>query len=254
MNDFVGILPAAGQGSRLKPFQRAKELLPVAFVRQKDAEGFQPVLAMEYSLMAFKQAGISEAFLLINQYKHEIFRLFGDGRDRDVRLAYVCQEEPAGLARAVAELVFWTRDAHVALALPDTVFKPLDALALLKREILEKDLDLVLGVFPTSEPQNLSPVQLDDTGCVLGVFEKPNRPVAANTWGLAVWSPRFSRLLGPFLKSVPAGAQPSISHAFDFALKRNLRVSAIPFPEGAYVDMGTPNGLKTLVTDFPEVL
>lgn len=243
----IGILPAAGLASRLMPLRYPKELLPVAFVRDDNNGSLRPILVAEYSLLAMRRAGIRRCLITISDRKPELLRYFADGSDLGLKIAYVHQPVPLGLAQAVDAGLEWISDAQVCLALPDTVFKPFDAIHALRTEIAASQADLVLGVFPTTEPERLGPVRLTRDGRVTEVLDKPPKIDIHNTWGVAIWSPRFSQFLHDRVVSSPEAASEPIGEIFNAAVGGGLDVRAVHFPHGSYMDLGTVEGLGVLV-------
>src|SRR6185295_13346324 len=76
---FVGLVPAAGLGSRLAPFAYPKELLPIIHTR-KGTDGkvsVRPV--MQFSLDLLRRAGLTNCYIIISNWKFEIARMFEDG-------------------------------------------------------------------------------------------------------------------------------------------------------------------------------
>ncbi len=59
MSELIGLLPAAGRGSRLGPIPCSKEIMPLGFQAQTTPDGtiWQPVTAIETHLRALKLAG-----------------------------------------------------------------------------------------------------------------------------------------------------------------------------------------------------
>ncbi|MDP9266865.1 MAG: sugar phosphate nucleotidyltransferase [Acidobacteriota bacterium] len=249
---FVGIVPAAGLGMRLRPFRYPKELLPVLFTPESannSDTSTRPMLAAEYSLLAMQGAGIHRVLVIVADWKLEIVRCLGSGKALGVELAYINQEEPRGLADAVNSSFAWIIDESVCLCLPDSVFQPVTAVKSLCSYIDETKADLALGVFPTTEPQHLGPVSFAADGAVEEVLEKPVSGTLRNTWGIAVWRPRFSR----FLNDTLAGdccCEISLGEVFNRAVKAGLDVRALYFPDGRYLDIGRMNTLTSLFVDI----
>jgi glucose-1-phosphate thymidylyltransferase len=112
-------------------------------------------------------------------------------------------------------------------------------------QTIEQDrLDLALGVFPTSIPEQLGPVCFDDEGRVYEVLDKPKNTELRNTWGMAVWSPAFGELLHDCV--VRNEHALVLSDTFDRAIKRGLRTRALWFETGSFIDVGTTKGLFML--------
>jgi glucose-1-phosphate thymidylyltransferase len=245
--EIVGVLPAAGLGSRLHPFYYPKELLTIAYEAQADG-GVQPVLATEFGLRALAAAGARRCVVIIADWKLEIVRCLPSDDPRLPRLAYVKQGAPTGSADAVGCILDWIVGASACLVLPDTVFRPVDAVTRICDALRGSGADLVLGVFPTTKPEQLGPVTLGPQGRVLEVVEKPARPAVANTWGMAAWRPTFSNLFAE-LRRDPHRRPNSIGEVFNEAVKAGLDVRAVEFADGSYFDLGTADNLRALFVE-----
>src|SRR5919199_4866054 len=93
MERLKGLILSGGAGTRLRPITHtsAKQLVPVAN---------KPVLF--YGIEALASAGIDEVGVIIApETGDEIREAAGDGEQFGVRLTYILQDEPAGLAHAV---------------------------------------------------------------------------------------------------------------------------------------------------------
>ncbi len=246
MERLIGVLPAAGAATRLRPFRYPKELVPVCFTELEDGR-VQPMVAAEYSLAAMRAAGVSRCLVVIADWKTEIVRYLGDGSDAGVELAYLHRAVPRGLADAIDACHSWVQDSHVCLALPDTIFQPFDALAVVCDALVDRRSDLVLGVFPTEHPEDLGPVRATDDGRVVEVLEKPEITDLRNTWGVAAWSPRFTALLRRYALTGSGLEGLSIGTIFNGAIEHGLDVRAVPFPMGSYVDLGSMKNLQGFI-------
>src|SRR5262245_12865394 len=95
---MLGIVPAAGRGTRIQPLAFSKELLPVGV--RAHADGERPRAVAEYLLERLVCAGADRICFVIGAGKSDILEYFGahfGGAD----LMYVVQPEPRGLCDAL---------------------------------------------------------------------------------------------------------------------------------------------------------
>src|SRR5919204_2726809 len=87
-----GLILSGGRGTRLRPitFTSAKQLVPVAN---------KPILF--YGIDALAASGIREIGIVVGETHQEIRDAVGDGSRFGVRVTYLQQEAPLGLAHAV---------------------------------------------------------------------------------------------------------------------------------------------------------
>lgn len=258
---LVGFLPAAGHGTRFGSSPVPKELYPLLPLADEPGAGLGdergPRPLCERWLRALRLAGAERVVVVIGPHKLEVVRALGDGGEPPLPLAYVLQPEPRGLAHALRLARPWLDGADVLLALPDTLIEPLSALRDLHEARLASRAELGLAVFATAEAARLGPVVYEGQGDgdsaggkVLAIEDKPARPSADNTWGLASLSPRCVDFLCRWdeeREAQAATASPrerAIGHGFEAARAAGLATIARPFPDGSFLDIGTPAGLR----------
>jgi glucose-1-phosphate thymidylyltransferase len=235
--EIIGILPCAGLGLRMRPLRYPKELLPVSYERSSTDDSIRPKLSIEYSISAFKLAGIKKCYVVVPDWKPEIMRYLGNGSEFDISIAYLHNSSANGLADAVFSMHSWIDDDQLTcLALPDTQFFPAIAFRAMTEKLEEENADLVLGVFPTDEPQCFAPVELGQDNKVISIEDKPAFPKFFNAWGLAIWSNNFWDFFRSTFHTIPPGG--SISETFHRAATEGLKVYGVHFIKGAYYDIG----------------
>ena len=155
-----GIIPAAGNGTRIQPLAFSKELLPVG--SRIDASGVErPRAVSEYLIERMVRAGANKICFVISPFKSDILQYYGAAVG-DVDIAYVCQAGAAGLCDAIFRaLSVIAPDEPVLVGLPDTIWFPSDALAALPDDRLS------FLLFPVERPELFDAVVLDDDGRVV---------------------------------------------------------------------------------------
>lgn len=250
MATTIGVVPAAGIGSRMWPYRGTKELIQVGYRTLSTDEGTPgariPMTAVEHTLLAMRRGGIDTALIILSPNKWDIFRYLGCGDHLGIHLAYLCQEEASGMPGALALARSLTETRTVCMGMPDTLLEPPDCYMRLLRAHRERAADLTLGVFATDDPRSAAPVILDPaTGQVRDIADKPERPAASNTWGIAAWSPAFTELLHDYVSGHDPGnnAEWLMSDVFSAAGRAGLAVYGVSFEPSQYRDIGTPQHL-----------
>jgi glucose-1-phosphate thymidylyltransferase len=252
----LGIVPAAGRGSRLGLYRATKELIQVGYETVETDDGatqLVPKAAIDHVLGAMRRGGVRSAFVVLSPVKWEIFRYLGSGELRDMDVAYLCQEESQGMPHALDLAHPFVGDRTVCMGMPDTLVAPADCFAQLLAFHDKRGADLSLGLFPVADPRSFAPVVLDPvTGRVVDILEKPEVPPVSTIWGIAAWSPAFGEFLHEFVRTAKAGParEGILSEAFLQSAQSGLEVFGLPFDTGHYHDIGTPAGLAQVRRRF----
>jgi glucose-1-phosphate thymidylyltransferase len=188
-----GIILAGGSGTRLYPATLVinKQLLPVYD---------KPMVY--YPLSVLMLAGIRE-ILLISTPDHLPFyqRLLGDGSNWGIRLDFVVQEKPIGLAHAfILGREFVGRD-QVALILGDNVFYG-HGLSAELAQAGQRQGGATIFAYYVSEPSQYGVVKFDEGGGAIELVEKP-RTFLSN------WAVTGLYFYDNAVLDIAAGLQPS---------------------------------------------
>lgn len=262
---IIGLLPAAGRSSRISPLPMSKELFPIGF-QDIENKGLRPKVACQYLLEAMGRAGVQESFLILRPGKWDIPAYLGDGSQLNMRLAYLTVHVPFGVPFSLNQAYPFVKDAIIAQGFPDILFSPADAYCRLIEHLQTSRADIVLGLFPTDQPEKVGVVEFDQDGVVSGIYEKSNLTHLRYMWGIAVWRPSFTEFLHQFVETkcraligekspmlintLPDYTETPIGDVMASAIANNLRVEAIPFEKGRCLDIGTPENLINAVYNY----
>ena len=167
MSDYKGIILAGGSGTRLHPITKgvSKQLLPIYD---------KPMIY--YPLSVLMLSGIRDILIIstptdLPHYK----RLLGDGKQFGISLSYDEQPKPEGLAQAFLIGKQFIGKSNVALILGDNIFFGQHFSEKLSEATTVKSGATIFG-YHVQNPESFGVLELDKSGKVIGVEEKPKKP------------------------------------------------------------------------------
>ena len=178
MEPLKGLILSGGKGTRLRPITHtsAKQLVPVAN---------KPVLF--YGIEAMAEAGIEEVGIIIApETGPEIEAAAGEGSRFGVRITYIVQDEPLGLAHAVLTAEPFLGDSPFVMYLGDNLLQ--GGISELVAAFREHEPDALILLTPVPDPENygvaeLAPADPGEAGAtnqrlgeVVRLIEKPSEP------------------------------------------------------------------------------
>ena len=161
-----GLILSGGKGTRLRPLTHtsAKQLVPVAN---------KPVLF--YGIEAMAEAGITDVGIIIApETGGEIREAAGDGSRFGVRIEYIEQDAPLGLAHAVLTAEPFLGDAPFVMYLGDNLLR--NGIVALVDTFRDEQPDALILLTPVPDPQNYGVAELDGDERVSRLVEKPAEP------------------------------------------------------------------------------
>ncbi len=166
MDALKGLILSGGKGTRLRPLTHtsAKQLVPVAN---------KPVLF--YGLEAMAEAGIDEVGIIVApETGGEIRAAAGDGSAFGLRITYIEQDAPSGLAHAVLTAEEFLGSSSFVMYLGDNLLR--DGIVELVKNFRSEGPDALILLTPVPDPESYGVAELNDDGGVSRLVEKPKDP------------------------------------------------------------------------------
>jgi glucose-1-phosphate thymidylyltransferase len=160
-----GIILAGGAGTRL---------YPLTLVASKQLQPVYDKPMIYYPLSTLMRAGIQDVLIISTPHDTPRFEaLLGDGSRFGIRINYVVQPEPKGIAQAFLVGEEFIDGDPVTLILGDNIFYGRMGL----NQIMDDFSDgaTVFG-YPVADPERYGVVEFDKNGKAIGIEEKPQQP------------------------------------------------------------------------------
>ncbi len=160
-----GLVLSGGKGTRLRPITHtsAKQLVPVAN---------KPILY--YVMENLAEAGIREVGVIVGDTAAEVEAACGDGSVWGLRLTYIPQEAPLGLAHAVKIAEDFLAGEPFVMYLGDNLLP--GGIRALVQEFAERKPQAMILLTAVPDPQRFGVAVLSADGRIQTLEEKPDDP------------------------------------------------------------------------------
>lgn len=252
--DILGLVPAAGFGSRLSPLPCSKELFPIGFTTHADTGELHPKVVSQYLLEQMQQAGAQKAYFVLRKGKWDIPEYYGDGSQLNIPLAYLLMRYPYGFPFSIDQAYPFTSQSTILFGFPDILIEPDDAYCQLVDCQLKTGADVVLGCYKVRDSAKWDMVKFKAAGAVEHVVHKPLSSDLRYNWVIACWGPVFTEFMHQYLqqilpsfKSNKNWTEVSLGEIINAAIGNGLYVESVCFKKGNCTDVGTPVDLRNAI-------
>ena len=160
-----GIILHGGHGTRLRPLTHTgpKQLLPIAN---------KPM--SQYCIESIKDTGINEIGIVIGGIgANKVKEYYGDGKEFGVKITYISQEYPKGIAHAIQLCKNFVNEEKFLVFLGDNIIqKRIDKIA---EEFENSNADASILLCEVDNPSRFGIADLKD-GKIIKIMEKPKDP------------------------------------------------------------------------------
>lgn len=161
-----GVVLHGGFGTRLRPLTHTgpKQLIPVAG---------KPV--SQWVLEDLRDSGVREVAVILGELSPErVVEYYGDGSKLGLKLTYIYQGYPYGLAHAVYLAKDFVKDEPFVVYLGDNILA--QGIREYVRRFRENNADAMILLAKVPNPQRFGVAKFDDEGRLIGLVEKPRKP------------------------------------------------------------------------------
>ncbi len=225
-----GIILHGGHGTRLRPLTHTgpKQLLPIAN---------KPM--SQYCLDSIKDAGITEIAIVIGGTgSKKVTDYYGDGQQFGVKITYVEQDEPKGIAHAVNLCKEFVNNEKFLVFLGDNIIQK--SIQSFVKNFKESNFDATLLLCEVDNPSQFGIAQIENKK-IIKIIEKPkNPPSNFAVTGIYLLSPKIFDIIKNLKPSWRNELE--ITDALDLLLKENNNLNFEVITD-YWKDTGTPQDI-----------
>ncbi|MCX8205199.1 MAG: glucose-1-phosphate thymidylyltransferase, partial [Candidatus Nezhaarchaeota archaeon] len=221
-----GIILHGGAGTRLRPltFSGPKQLIPVAN---------KPV--SQYVLEDIRDSGVKDVAIVLGEIYPELVREhYGDGSKFGVKITYIYQGRPLGIAHAVGLCRGFVGEDRFVVYLGDNLLQ--SGIKKYVEAFLSGDYDAYILLKEVDDPTRFGVAKFDQNGRLVGLVEKPKVPPSKYALvGVYFFKPVVFEVLRELKPSWRGELE--ITDALQLMLERGYRVG-YGFVDGWWLDTG----------------
>ncbi len=160
-----GVILHGGHGTRLRPLTHTgpKQLLPISN---------KPM--SQYALEDLREAGITDIAIIIGDvYPEKVKEFYEDGKKFGVKLSYIYQDKPKGIAHAIRLCKKFIGNDRFVVYLGDNVLRT--GLVNYSKKFSSSKSDAMILLCEVDDPSRFGIAELDGTK-IKNIVEKPKNP------------------------------------------------------------------------------
>ena len=164
--NIKGIVLHGGHGTRLRPLTHTgpKQLIPIAN---------KPI--SQYVIEDLRDSGINDiAIILGDVYPDKVKEYYGDGSKFGVKISYIHQSEPKGIAHAVSLCEDFVGENKFIVYLGDNLLK--GGIDKYKKKFISDRLDAMVLLTKVDNPSQFGVAKFNSKKEIIGLVEKPKSP------------------------------------------------------------------------------
>lgn len=223
------LITAGGHGTRLRPITHTqnKHLIPIA-----------NKLMLDYALEYVREANIIDVAIIINAGDDSIRSEFGDGSSRNIKITYIPQDAPLGLAHVVKISENFIGDDPFIFYLGDNIL--VGGVSRFVTEFKNANSNCHLALSKVPDPNRFGVAEIKDNK-IIGIEEKPSVPKSnLAVTGIYLYDNNIFEAVNNIKPS--ARGELEISDAHQYLLDKGYHISYSEIT-GWWKDTGKPSDL-----------
>lgn len=226
-----GVILHGGFGTKLRPLTHTgpKQLIPIANKPNS-----------QYVLEDLKSSDITEiAMVLGSIFPEKVKEYYGDGKRFGVKIQYIQQNEPKGIAHAVSLCRGYVKDQPFIVYLGDNLLK--GGISMFVNMFKSSDYDAMVLLCQVKNPERFGVAEIDEKGKLVRLIEKPKKPSSNYALtGIYFFKPIIFKMIE---KLKPSGrGELEITDAIQLLLEKAHNVG-YQIVQGWWKDTGTPEDI-----------